>query len=142
MGKVFMEKTDILLNQIKELTLKYRTEIQQFENSLKNKPLSSHNHSTEEEQIRHQTQAYNLLNQYMSNLLGRIDKIQNISNETEKIKHLKSFGSNNSLTNGKFYDYAVGHEMWREKKPALFDLIETKRKAYIELEQKLFKEVE
>jgi hypothetical protein len=137
MEKVVMEKIEFILQQVKVLTLKYRAELQQFEITLKTEPLSSYHHSTKEEQIKHQTQAFNLFNQHIDNLISRIDLIQNMVNGDKKMKHLKSFGSNNSLTNGKFYDYAVGHEMWREKEPSLFDLIDTKLKEYIDLEHNL-----
>ncbi|WKV11817.1 hypothetical protein [Marivirga harenae] len=132
-----MDKYSSILNEFRSVTLDYREEIKHFEKSLKSKPLSSLNYSTDEDQILHQTQAYNLFNQYINNLLVRIDKIQNTSKKPLKNKYLKEFGSRNSLTNGKFYDYAVGHEMWREKEPRLYELIETKLRRYIELENQL-----
>ena len=109
---------------------------------MKTSPLAPIFNGTVGEQINHQTRAYNLLNQYMTDLLYSISKFRNNLDERQRMDYLKDFRSRNTLTNGKFYDFAVGREMWIEKEPKLYTLIASKIREYSDLENELEEEVD
>lgn len=131
------------MNEISEILIKimrvseeYRLKLDELKEDFESQCFSNLESLDFEKQIKGQTYALMLLKEYTaSQIESAINFIEKWTMEG-KIKYLINFDCH-SLTNGKFYDFAIGHEMWQLKRPDIYNLIENKKNEYLELERNL-----
>jgi hypothetical protein len=124
------------LDKILKLSKEYDSQLAEIKNVFLTVPLSTQKNVSDESKLKHQSQAFNLLSSYVGNQISAINNfVQNWDIE-KRVKYLINYDSH-SLTNGKFYDFAVGHEMWRMKREDIYQLIQGKIQKYVELSLEL-----
>jgi hypothetical protein len=125
-----------ILRSIMDVSLEYDLKLDGLKEDFKTQSLSNEVRMDFESQIKHQTYALTLLREYITNQIASTKNFIDKWTLEEKVRYLINYDSH-GLTNGKFYDYAVGHEIWRLKRLDIYNLIENKIHEYSELERAL-----
>ena len=85
---------------------------------------------------KHKSYSIRILNEYLDNFVAKIDSYFLVKDSLEQnriVRELNSCG----LTNGKFYDYAVCHEVYKDSHPEFYSLIENNIEFYLQFERKM-----
>lgn len=125
-----------ILDEINEASKEYEAELKNHKEDFENEPFTESKTGSNEEILKHQKHAYNLFQMYLGSQLQAIENFKSHWNDEEQINYLKNYDSH-TLTNGKFYDYAVGHYAWRPKREDLYQMIESKINLFLDLRHRL-----
>ena len=124
-----------LIQKYSEILDKY---IQELENFVINTPnpelFETSGFSTLEDYLRYRSNSLSELLKISKGLKTQLDKFGKFKTLDPKI--IKS-AKHNSLINGKFYDFAIGHYNFRDTEPELYDLIDSHFAAFFQLSKEL-----
>jgi len=124
------------LDKILELSKEYDLQLTELKNVFLTIPLTTQKNVSDDSKLKLQRHAYNSLSYYVRNQITAIKHFVENWDVEKRVTYLINYDSH-SLTNGKFYDFAVGHEMWRKKREDIYQLIQGKIQKYIELSLEL-----
>ena len=85
---------------------------------------------------KHKSYSIRILNEYLDNFVAKIDSYFLVKDSLEQNRIVRGLNSC-GLTNGKFYDYAVCHEVHKDSHPKFYSLIENNIEFYLQFERKM-----